>query len=328
MKKLLVSLALVVAACSPGSNAEDTGVSAGALAAPEWDSPDCEEPHGPVARPESTQDLEQRFEGAWALCSGRLRSAAPGDVAGLAFSGGRMHYLVRGRGGLVRGGRSTPVEWDAWRMGHFNNQVVLDFELPEERGRYTYRIAASGAFLELDSLDVSEVKRARFVRATPHRPEGEEAVAAPTPAPSAAPPSPSSPPCPTIEERKKLLVPDEFEMKKKLAGRWRVCSGSLPGRSDVRGIEFLLDDLDRSNPAHHLIEREGALVRGSGWDYDYDVVVFDTKLFNGPGVYQLSIARGAGGYGGIARMSPDADVLQIRQIGDREDVTLVRVPAP
>jgi hypothetical protein len=323
MKKLLLVCVAVVAACSPEGSGEITGHGGAALVTPEWDSPDCEEPHGNDVIPESEQDAAERFEGAWALCSGRLAAPAPGDAAGVAFEGGRMHYLVRGSGGLVRGGHSTAVDWGRPRMGGTNNEGGLSFERPEQQDAHRYRIAASGRFLQLESTGY-EPRRARFVRASRHRDDPNATSAQPPAAES--PPSSPPPTCPTIDPRTKLFVPTDVEMKKKLAGRWRVCAGALPGRPDVRGIEFLLEQLDRSNRAYHLVERDGALVRGFGWDYDYRAFVFDTKLFNGPGVYQLSIIGGPEGYGGIARMSADADVLELT-LGNT-DVRLVRVPSP
>jgi hypothetical protein len=83
------------------------------------------------------------------------------------------------------------------------------------------------------------------------------------------------------------------ELTALLVGRWSVCEregGILEGTDGV-GIEITAD------MKYFVLHRSAAntFVRGRGFDDEGDIEILDTSSMNGPGIFQVTFRRAAGG---------------------------------
>jgi hypothetical protein len=305
---LAVALALSSLACSGqvalgevdplmqdggGGGGGDGGGGGGA-----WEVPECAEPSGPQDTYSSISNVESKIAGTWFLCSGGIWS--PADTAGVEFTPGEAHFLVQSGTSVTRG-----TTWEYARKVEFvdttsmNGPGAYHIRLSANGfNNYVSRTSTDGRFLEL--AEGTSGKVARYVRATKRAAvvSGVGSCDSPLGAPH--------------------VYTSVGDVQARLAGRWKVCAGSMYAPTDMKGLEFA------APMAYFLVETPEGLVRKASWDYERRVTVIDTTAMNGAGSYQINLeSTGTNTY--FSRVSADGTRLELEAGTSGRKVSLARV---
>jgi hypothetical protein len=305
--------AVALASCSSADS------SAGARAST-WDVPECEEPHGEIHRPTSTFDAQGRLEGAWFSCGEPIAFAQvvhSTDAAGLVIENGNFTLLRREGDRLVRSGPSHSLQaFDDGGAPHRRFTNVTFGHDPDHP--YRFRVAPDGKFLVVQQPVFNPFAngRATFVRAAvhgappPRRIVDDDDAQASDPADVGVPvPAAANGPCAPIEEA--LFLDSADLLESRIAGTWRVCSGDLGGPPGARGLELI------GAQGFALVEKDGMLVRGPTWSYEFDVRLalgdpsdeFFIDLIDVEALDEL-----------VMRVSRNVDAIELTRNPDRSEV--------
>lgn len=93
----------------------------------------------------------------------------------------------------------------------------------------------------------------------------------------------------------------------RVEGAWFLCTGGIGSPGDTKGIAI------EGGKAHFLVTSGGALVKGTGADYERTVSFVDTTAMNGPGSYQMNLSSAVGFNAYFTRTSEDGRFLELNE---------------